>query len=467
VRYKEAVDIGVVEEVKSAGIWYLRAKVANDSCYMRSLSSCGSQCPTDHKGHLFCYFFVTEAIATELSAQERSSILSRIDQEKRNGIWGYSVDAPPDADDTTFVLRTLNNLCQTVDLTRLLETFLRDDGAFVTFLSGMHREKKRLAFDSSADNNCLVHPDVLANVYILLADTGQGTLIDEKLIQASQAPEGYFRSFFYPSRYYSTWMYLNLLEETGQLSDERNRAVRFILDSQNRDGSWGQPGNVYETALALNSIGREEIRLPRLQASTRFLLERQDIDGSWFTSQPIWVFRRNDDPLIDFVAYDSNRIVTTALSVRALKRHFGQKHLHVRIGQSQVDKPEHSLQTGDIDLEEILAREDETLSESRKNVLLRLLARREAERLGLDVELADVQAMTGLFRERFEMVKGVDLVHGLAALDIDIRNLFKLIYEITLVEKLEQHYKQEIDVEVALQRRAKNFHTWKRLKHSV
>jgi hypothetical protein len=151
-------------------------------------------------------------------------------------------------------------------------------------------------------------------------DMGHNWRVKDSLIRASQAPAGYFRSYFYPSKYYGTWMVLDLLGKSRRLWEERDRAVRFLSESQNRDGSWGCPGNAYESGLALNAVLRGELNASQLQKAVAFVLDNQDSDGSWHTPIPIWEFRHKDQPIVTWQAYDSNRIVATALVLRALKR---------------------------------------------------------------------------------------------------------------------------------------------------
>jgi hypothetical protein len=256
-----------------------------------------------------------------LSAAQRERILSRIRTEDQGRVWGYTRDAPMDADDTAFVLRTLRNLGRTVELGGL-DVFFHE-GAFTTFELGPLREPPRLAFEVCLKNNFRVHPEVLANVYRVLADAGLEWRINESLIRASQAPEGYFHSYFYPSRYYCTWMTAELLAVTGRLQEVRRRAVQFVAESQHQDGSWGHPGDAYETALALSICRREEINRTQVERAVAFLLANQDSEGSWRTCRPIWAFRHKDEPVLMWEAFDTNGMVATALAVNALRRHEG------------------------------------------------------------------------------------------------------------------------------------------------
>jgi hypothetical protein len=302
----------------AASARYLSSRVRRGSYSLSCLASDGSLCPVDNRGHLLAAFFVSEAMGRDLSERERGAILTRIAQEQRFGAWGYATEAPIDADDTAFALRTARNLGGAVDA-NALESFFHD-GAYTTFEGGKKRERTQLVFDVCSANNFQVHPEVLTNIYVLLAELGDLTRTDDALVQASQAPEGYFRTYFYPSRYYGTWLSLDFLAKAPRLTNEQGKAVQFLSESQNQNGSWGRPENVYETALALNSYSQGEIDQTKLRKAVQFLLESQYADGSWSAQQPIWKFRHRDAPVVTWEAYDNNRVVTTALALKALKR---------------------------------------------------------------------------------------------------------------------------------------------------
>jgi squalene cyclase len=305
----------MMTRTRTAGLRYVLLKIDNDQFGLRCLTSDKSWCPLDGRGHLFAAFFISEALAPLLPDSARAAILARIDREQQFGAWGYCTDAPIDADDTAFALRTAHNFGRNIR-TEPLDVFFRN-GLYTTFEQGARAKSPLLAFDVSLANNFMVHPEVLANVYSALTAAGFATCIDDSLILASQAPEGYFRSYFYPSPYYGTWMTLNLLKRLGRLLDARAKALHFLYESQNSDGSWGTPGNAYESALALDACGIG-LSVSSLRKATTFLLESQTTDGSWYSAIPIWAFRYTEDPIVSWNAYDSNRVVTSALVLKAL-----------------------------------------------------------------------------------------------------------------------------------------------------
>ena len=99
----------------------------------------------------------------------------------------------------------------------------------------------------------------------------------------------------------------------------RDRARRFLVSSQADEGTWGDDGNAYETALAclgLQASGEDEGALGKAIAS---LLESQRDDGSWQSEQDIWRFHASADDV--WRAFDTNRVVTTSLVRCALRQH--------------------------------------------------------------------------------------------------------------------------------------------------
>ena len=118
---------------------------------------------------------------------------------------------------------------------------------FKTFASA---NRARLVFEPSPANNLQLHPEVNFNVFYALQATALTQYIDYSLVSESQHELGYWHSYFYPSRFYATWMALELLRGVQVLTHSRNAGIQYLLKSQHKNGSWGTPGNPYD------SIGR-------------------------------------------------------------------------------------------------------------------------------------------------------------------------------------------------------------------
>ena len=103
------------------------------------------------------------------------------------------------------------------------------------------------------------------------------------------------------------------------LNHSIERGVSFIVESQNEDGSWGSPGTVYESALALNGLAACKTGLIEYKKGVHYLLKEQNGNGSWSDDSVIWEYYFKPDE--KWRAYDANHVVVTALSVRALNNH--------------------------------------------------------------------------------------------------------------------------------------------------
>jgi len=138
-------------------------------------------------------------------------------------------------------------------------------------------------------------------------------------IAGAQTADGWWRSYFYPGRYYGTYMSLRLLCKTGSLPESRRKGLSFLLGSRNPDGSWGSPGNIYETCLALNALAACGARGEAFRSGIARLIAWQRPDGSWRDERAvIWEFTYRDKPII-WRAHDARGVVTTALAVKALR----------------------------------------------------------------------------------------------------------------------------------------------------
>lgn len=243
-----------------------------------------------------------------------------MDAEERQGVWGYMPYAPVDADDTAFVLRTYRMLGRSVASDSLLRFYDKKARAFTTFDG---RGAAALVYETSTTGNFGIHPEVNANIFTLLADTGLSGLVNDELIVWAQTPQGWWRSYFYPGRYYATYMNLGLLCATGRSTDAREKGIAFLHASQNPDGSWG---GVYDTALALNALAACGVFDDARRRGIAWLSVRQKPDGSWRdVDTPLWEYTYSDDPKVVWRAYDTDGVVATALAVKALRSVQGGK----------------------------------------------------------------------------------------------------------------------------------------------
>ena len=87
----------------------------------------------------------------------------------------------------------------------------------------------------------------------------------------------------------------------------------------------------------------------------------------------------------------------------------------------------------------------ETLAVVRKKALLRILARREAERAGLNVTDADIAATLEKFCHDFGLAEQKELSRWLAQQQLSEAGFAKAMLDFTIVRLLEQAYAGQID----------------------
>jgi hypothetical protein len=296
------------------GASYLRKAVREDRYHLACRASDGSACPVHGTGRVFAGFFIASAIGDLFSPGERQKITDRMDAEEQHGVWAYMPHAPVDADDTALVIRSYRMLGMNAAPDGLLRFHDKQARAFTTFdVQG----PAALVWEPSTMGNHGIHPEVNANIFTLLADTGLSGLINDELIVRAQTPQGWWRSYFYPGHYYATYMNLGLLCQTGRCRDAREKGIAFLHASQNRDGSWG---GVYDTSLALNALAVCGVFDDAFRRGITWLSVQQKPDGSWRDEHtPLWEYIYSDDPKVVWRAYDTDGVVTTALAVKALR----------------------------------------------------------------------------------------------------------------------------------------------------
>ncbi|MDA8124249.1 MAG: hypothetical protein M0009_03555 [Deltaproteobacteria bacterium] len=302
------------------GAAYLKKAVSEDRHHLACRASDGSACPVDGTGHVFAAFFIARAIGDRLSDAEKQRITDRMDVEQRQGVWGYMPYAPVDADDTAFVLRTYRLLGRDAAAESLLRFYDKEAKAFTTF---DRRGPAALTYEASVAGNFGLHPEVNANIFTLLAESPQAGLVNDELIVGAQDPQGWWRSYFYPGRYYGTAMSLGLLCKTEKGEGARTKGIAFLHASQQPDGSWG---GAYATALALDALAACGVRDAAFARGISWLLGRQGPDGAWRDEEtPLWEYTYSDRPKVLWRAYDRDGVVTTALAVAALRAARGGK----------------------------------------------------------------------------------------------------------------------------------------------
>ena len=309
---------------------FLKKKVTQNAYWLSCYDNHGTPTSTHQKGFIYAAYFITKALKNNLAGLSEILKTRILAEEYENqSLWGFQKSNPAqptpydvDADDTAYVLHACSHLGISKEHGSLLKFYQncldREPGqnciqGFKTFASDL---KVSLAVVPALENNFCIHPEVNANVFALLKHTNLKQYINPEIIIQSQAPEGYWYSYFYPGLYYSTYLFLDLLRDMEGYEEQKKRGIQFILATQNNNGSWGRPGNCYETALALCSLAHmEQIGAP-FKNGRHYLLKTQEVDGSWRFEELIYRWHNHDHKT--WLAYDANRVVTTSLCIEAL-----------------------------------------------------------------------------------------------------------------------------------------------------
>lgn len=233
-----------------------------------------------------------------LLACQHRTIHSYTDSPPGGWAWTHLPGGVPDADDTAGALIALSQLGGDVsDAARngviwLLELQNRD-GGWPTFCKGWGK----LPFDRSA-------PDLTAHVLRALGawkSVGPLTRSERAMaggfnyLRQTQRDDGAWEPIWFGNQYapgqknpvYGAARVLAAYRDAGKMrSREALRAVAYLVQARNPDGSWGGdrnvPGTIEETALAVQALAGQEENAEAMSACLRgadYLCKRLDRDG--------------------------------------------------------------------------------------------------------------------------------------------------------------------------------------------
>jgi hypothetical protein len=267
------------------------------------------------KGTVFVAGLLCAAVGDLLPSSDRNRLIARISRLQMSAGWGYSIDAPVDADDTAFALRALLDLGVPVSdsviqsgLNSLQEFWDARTGLYRTFLSDV---PPRITTVRSFEGNYLAHIEVNANVLGLLRRIlPQSEPKVSELICAAPHHE-LASSFYYPGPLYA----LMLLREASLscLAGKLRTIEESSVNLRRADGSWG--GDVVLTAQAVLALRGEPPH--SIDRALRWLALKQRRNGSWRTDREVWSFPAKTGET--WQAFDTNGVVSTAYAVRALR----------------------------------------------------------------------------------------------------------------------------------------------------
>ncbi|HET9393877.1 MAG TPA: hypothetical protein VFO29_10220 [Candidatus Rubrimentiphilum sp.] len=316
-----------IDAVVAKGAAFLRKRLRS-GVYGLSVVGRDTARASDNSGHIFAAAFIAEAMTGLLDEIDRSLILVRILSEENEGLWGYS---PPerchreqslmlhvDSDDSAYALRTLQRLGINRPPTRLLSFYRKPERMFVTFDSPA---PPSLTTDVSVAHNLLAHPEVNANIFLALQGTHLEEFVNYDVLLQSQHENGFWPSYFYPSPLFGTQLALDVFHAKAEFAGPVARALSFIVQTQNADGSWGTQSDPYEAALAVAALAGRPEHKTAMDAGVDYLLSSMAPDGSWASQACVWEFQAGEGDV--WRAFDVHRVYVTARCLTALRRSTG------------------------------------------------------------------------------------------------------------------------------------------------
>jgi 1,4-dihydroxy-2-naphthoate octaprenyltransferase len=308
---------------------FLRERLRSGSYGLACVGSDGAPNFSNNKGHVFVASFMAEAMTGLFDEIDRTIVLVRILSEENGGAWGFT---PPglrhnektnvfhvDSDDSACVIRTLQRLGVNRPPQCLMRFYREPERLFVTWDTP---GPTSLTAENALRNNFLAHPEVNANVFLALRGTHFEQFINYDMLLQTQDGRGFWKSYFYPSPLYATLLVLDLTQGHPAFASAAERALSFIVGSQNADGSWGAASDPYDTALAVAALAGHPAHAAATRRGVEHLLSTMAGDGSWRSVACVWEFHASEHDV--WRAYDTHRAFVSAQCLIALRRAAGQ-----------------------------------------------------------------------------------------------------------------------------------------------
>ncbi len=291
----------------------------------------------------------------QLLAEAGSRIL---EHQGSNGGWGYGSVVPADADSTLWCLLFLSTLgTPSRESLKKAALFLLKhqspfDGGFRTY--ALPREVGRymmldesVSFEGWASSQTCV--TAAAAQALIMTGSLQGVKQALEFIRRTQTAEGYWNTYWWTDKLYSTTLCMEALtaQEPGKREDKTkdasplNKAQTWIARTQLPNGGWNAYNSStndswpFSTALALRGLmlahsSNATDNTAAIKNGIEWLLTHQLTDGSWSNNhilriphpsmkepwtQSQW---RKDGKAINAVITDHRRLYTTATVFTAL-----------------------------------------------------------------------------------------------------------------------------------------------------
>jgi hypothetical protein len=274
----------------------------------------------DDCGEPFLALDVVIALGEHMPDPERQKLIARLLQSEREGGWVYAPFGDIDADTTASALRALHRLGYDASGRGVDVFFNPRTGLYTTYYGPkfVDRELGLQLAPQSLPKHRGSHPCVLANVYLLLHERGELPALSHDLLRRLQQPGGNWFSYHYPSPYYATRLFTELLASLGA---EYDVYLRSTLNALLAGETPGSPTQAAEVLISLDHLRRRFIAdsdaiVDKGGTLARHILAAQLRDGSW-PGDVIWEYFDEKTPWI--IGFDQFRVRSTALCVRALK----------------------------------------------------------------------------------------------------------------------------------------------------
>ena len=314
---------------------YLKNKIDNKTPYYTKITTTGDinncrNCKITNGQSVIYGFYIAKALGKELNEDEKGIIFRKIVARGQNveskqisatdkDLWGTDGRSEEislnDADSTAYAMRALKIYEMTFKLLDIEYFYNKTENIFET-LNKTEFNKNLIYKDNFA-----ISPETNANIYNLFNETKQkhNFVINNEFVKDSQNQDGSFKGSYYPSKYYSTYLFLDFLCNYKNVDQEltaiKDKSINFVLDTQESNGLWGD--NSYETSLALASLKSCKIDNKQIKRGEQALLKKQNKDGSWTSeNQALWVFPYNEN---EKLTYHVNDTLATSLAIIALQ----------------------------------------------------------------------------------------------------------------------------------------------------
>lgn len=284
-------------------------------------------------GKNFVASFVLDALdPDEKKAVEISKFLKsrRVEKEGFKGMWSFDDHGvSTDADTTLTVLISLIN-SGNIKNNIIEETYK-------VLVDSYFRSCKLVSIVNRATHsNYGTHLEPTANFLYLLSIMNKKKIpfsernshcVFDRII-GSMDKKGFFNAYWYPSKYYATFLVVRALntysfqfKKSDKTAPILKEVFAYLKESQNSDGGWGEvESNPFDTANAINTLKIIEKNNSVLEKGKRYLIETQNKDGSW-DSMVIFNYYYTQCKEKDCPEpwHDKNRrILSTAFAVKAL-----------------------------------------------------------------------------------------------------------------------------------------------------